>query len=90
MFPGGSAGKESTCSAGDLGTHPLKYFGLENSMDHAVPGVAKSRTRLRLSLHFPSLAGEFFTTEPPGKPISEVQKKKRLFFRDVFFSHFTS
>ena len=71
MFPGGSAGKESTCSAGDLGTHPLKYFGLENSMDHAVPGVAKSRTRLRLSLHFPSLAGEFFTTEPPGKPISD-------------------
>ena len=46
-FPGGSAGKESTCSAGDLGSvpglgrspgegkgYPLQYFGLENSMGH--------------------------------------------------------
>ena len=45
-FPGGSAGKESTCSVGDLGLipglgrspgegkgHPLQYSGLENSMD---------------------------------------------------------
>ena len=45
-FPGGSAGKESTCSAGDLGSipglgrspregkgYPLQYSGLENSMD---------------------------------------------------------
>ena len=43
-FPGGSAGKESTCNAGDLGSvpelgrspgegngSPLQYSGLENS-----------------------------------------------------------
>ena len=45
-FPGGSAGKESACNAGDLGLipglgrspgggkgSPLQYSGLENSMD---------------------------------------------------------
>ena len=47
------------CNAGDLGSlhglgkspgegkgYPLQYFGLENSMDWIVHGVAKSRTRL--------------------------------------------
>ena len=46
-FPCGSAGKESTCSMGDLGSipglgrspekgkgYPLQYSGLENSMDY--------------------------------------------------------
>ena len=45
-FPGGSIGKESTCSAGDLGlipwsgrsagegsSYPLQFSGLENSME---------------------------------------------------------
>ena len=58
-FPGGSAGKESACNAGDLGSipglgrspgegkgYPLQYSGLENSMDCIVYGVAKSWTRL--------------------------------------------
>ena len=58
-FPGGSAGKESACNAGDLGSipglgrspgegkgYPLQYSGLENSMDCIVHGVAKSQTRL--------------------------------------------
>ena len=58
-FPGGSAGKESTCDAGDLGLssglerspgegngYPLHYSGLENSMDYIVHGVAKNRTQL--------------------------------------------
>ena len=58
-FPGGSAGKESACSAGDLGSipglgrspgegegYPLQYPGLENSMDCIVHGVAKSQTLL--------------------------------------------
>ena len=58
-FPSGSAGKEFTCNAGDLGWIPglgrspgerkgylLQYFGLENSMDRIVHGVAKSRTQL--------------------------------------------
>ena len=63
-FPGGSAGKESACNAGDLGSIPgmggspgegngysLHYSGLENSMDCIVHGVAKSWTRLR-DFHF--------------------------------------
>ena len=56
-FSGGSAGKESACNAGDLGSvpglgrspgegkgYPLQYYGLEKSMDCIVPGVAKSQT----------------------------------------------
>ena len=63
-FPCGSAGKESTCNAGDLGFipvlgrspgegkgYPFQYFGLENAMDYTVHGVAKSWTRLR-DFHF--------------------------------------
>ena len=62
-FPFGSAGKESACNAGYLGSipglgrspgeengNPLEYSGLENSMDCIVPGVAKSQTRL-FNLH---------------------------------------
>jgi len=58
-FPDSSAGKESTCNAGDLGSipelgrspgegkgYPLQYSGLENSMDCIVYGVAKSLTQL--------------------------------------------
>jgi len=54
-FPGGSAGKESACNAGELGSipglgrspgkekgYPLQYSGLENSMDCTVHEVAKS------------------------------------------------
>ena len=65
-LPGGSAGKESTCNAGDLGSLPgsgrspgegngfsLQYSGLENSMDCVVHGVAQSRTRLSGFTHFP-------------------------------------
>jgi len=53
----GSAGKESACNVGDLGSipglgrfpgegkgYPLQYSGLENSMDCIVLGVAKSQT----------------------------------------------
>ena len=56
-FPGGSAGKESTCSVGDLGSIPglgsspgegngylCQNSGLENSMDCTVHGVAESWT----------------------------------------------
>ena len=56
-FPGGSAGKEPTCNVGDQGLipelgrspgegkgSPLQYSCLENSMDHIVHGVEKSRT----------------------------------------------
>ena len=63
-FSCGSAGKESTCNVGDLGSipglgrypgeakgYPLQYSGLENSMDCRVSGVGKSRTRLS-DFHF--------------------------------------
>ena len=68
-FPCGSAGKESACCAGDLGSipglrrspgeekgYPLQYSGLENSMDCIciVHGVAKSWTRQN-DFHFTSL-----------------------------------
>ena len=56
-FPDSSAGKESTCNAGDpslipvLGRspregngYPLQYSGLENSMNCIFYGVAKSWT----------------------------------------------
>ena len=58
-FPCGSAGKESTCNVGDLGSipvlgrspgegkgYPLQYSGLQNSMDCIVHGVTKSQTPL--------------------------------------------
>jgi len=58
-FPGGSTGKESACSVGDLSSipglgrspgkghgYPLQYCGLGNSMDCIVHGVAKSQTGL--------------------------------------------
>ena len=55
----GSAGKESICNVGDLGSipglgrsprggkgYPFQYSGLENSMDCIAHGIAKSWTRL--------------------------------------------
>ena len=70
-FPCGSAGKESTWNAGDLGLipglggspgegkgYPLQNSGLENSMDSIVHGVAMSQTRLS-DFHFTSLHFKF-------------------------------
>ena len=66
-FPYGSAGKESTCNVGDLGSipglgrspgegkgYPFQYSGLNNSMDCIVHGVEKSQTRLS-DFHFTSV-----------------------------------
>ena len=63
-FPYGSAGKESTCNAGDRGLipgmgrspregkgYPLQYSGLENSMNYIAHEIAKSWTRLS-DFHF--------------------------------------
>ena len=63
-FSGGSAGKESTCKAGDLGSipglgrspvegnsHPLQYSGLENAMDCIVHGSQRVGPRLS-NFHF--------------------------------------
>ena len=65
-FPCGSAGKESTCNSGDLGSipglgrspgegkgYPLQYCVLENSTDCTVHGVANSQTQLS-NFHFHS------------------------------------
>ena len=65
-FPCGSAGKESTWNADDLGSlsglerspgegkgYLLQYYGLENSMDCIAYGVAKSRTQIS-DFHFAS------------------------------------
>ena len=56
-FPDSSAGKESACNAGDMGSfpglgrspgegkgYPLQYPGLENFMHCIVYRVAKNRT----------------------------------------------
>ena len=64
-FLSGSAGKEITCNAGDLGLIPglgrspgegnsytLQYSGLENSMDWIVHAVAESDTIEQLWLSF--------------------------------------
>ena len=63
-FPGGTAGKDSVCYVGDLGSvpglerspgnengYPFQYSGLENSMDCIVHGVTKSQTWL-CDFHF--------------------------------------
>ena len=70
-LPCGSAGKQSSCNAGDLNLipglgrspgegkgYPLQYSGLENSMDYTVHEVAKSRTQLS-GFHFTSLLSSF-------------------------------
>ena len=67
-FPCGSAGKESACSAGDLGSipwlgrppgegkgYPLQCSRLKNSMDCIVYGVTKSLTWLS-TFHFISFS----------------------------------
>ena len=69
-FPGGSAGQESACNAGDLGSsprlgrspgerngYPLQYSGLENSIDCIAHGIAKSRSQQSdFHFHFPRYA----------------------------------
>ena len=63
-FPCGSAGKESACNAGNLGSipglgrspgegkgYPLQYSGLENSIDSVVHGITKSQTQMS-DFHF--------------------------------------
>ena len=62
-FPGSSAGKESACNAGDLGSipglgrspgggkgYPFQYSGLENSTDWGPWGRKESDMTERLSL----------------------------------------
>ena len=80
-FPCDSAGKESTCNAGDLRSipglgrspgkgkgYPLQYSGLENSMGCIVHGAAKSQTRLS-SFHFPRSPNPATHTPPTPLPV---------------------
>ena len=82
-FPGSSVGKKSACNAGDLGLipglgrspgegkgYPLQDFGLENSMDCIVHGVAKSWTRLN-DFHFQKI------TELQNSPLRVVKAGMR-------------
>ena len=68
----GSAGKESACNAGDLGSIPglerspgggkgyqLQYSGQENSMDYSPWGCKESDMTEQLSLHFTSSVHNF-------------------------------
>ena len=70
-FPGASAGKESTCNAGHLGSipwlgrspgegnsYPFQYSGMENSMDYIAQGVTKSQTPLS-NFHFQGRINKF-------------------------------
>ena len=72
-FPCGSAGKESSCNVGDLGSipglgrspgegkgYPLQYSGLETSIDCIVHVVAESDKTEWLSLLKPSLLLKVF------------------------------
>ena len=91
-FPGGSAGKESTCSTGVLGSipglgrspgegkgYPFQYSGLENSMDCIVLGVAKSWTRLSNS-HFQNwIRASQVVLVVKNQPASAEDVKKRRF-----------
>jgi len=74
-FACGSAGKESACNVGDLGSipglgrspgegkgYPFQYSGLENSMECMAHGVTKSWTQLsdfRFHFHILIVAGQY-------------------------------
>ena len=71
-FPCGSAGKESACNVGDLGSipgleaslgegkgYPLQYSGLENSMDCMVHRVAE----LDMASHFHFSESQYLSLE---------------------------
>ena len=93
-FPCGSAGKESACNAGDMGSipglgrspgegkgYPLQYSGLENSLDCIVHGVAKSRTQLSdFQFHFLSMNP---VDGPAGDPVPPLPQGKMSPGREI-------
>ena len=85
VFSGGSDGKESAHSAGDLGLipelgrspeegndYPLQYSGLDNSTDCIVHGVAKCSSRLS-NFHF-TCWPQVFPGSSAGKESSAMQE----------------
>ena len=94
-FPGGPAGKESACNAGDPSSifgsgrsseegngQPLQYSGLESSMDYIVHGVTKSWTHLS-NFHFYKVNYSVFQNWLAAE--SELQVK-RYHFQSIAFS----
>ena len=97
-FPGGSAGKESTCNLGDLGSIPglgrspgegkgysLQYSGLESSMDFIVHGFAKIWTQLSdfLScIHWVDDAILLCHPLSPSSPALDFPRSRSWFFPD--------
>ena len=86
-FPCGSAGKESACNAGDLGSiaglgrssgegksYPLQYPRLENSLDYTVHGVANSRTWLS-DFHFHCAKGRW-RAQPSCQPAQMLAEEE--------------
>ena len=97
-FPCGSAGKESTCNAGDLGSisglgrcpeeekgYPLQYSGLENSMKCIVHRVTKSQT-WQSDFHFTSL----MDCSPPGSSAYGISQARILEGVAISFSRKSS
>ena len=89
-FPSSSAGKESTCNAGDPSSipgegkgYPLQYFGLENSMDCIVHVVSKSQTLLsdfHYKLYVDFLLCERLVPLPPVLLRSQLYLSLMLFY----------
>ena len=80
-FPCASAGKESACNAGDMGSipglgrspgegkgYPLQYSGLENSMDYIVQGLQSQTQVSDLHTHTQT------HTHPPHTPSFPMNK----------------
>ena len=95
-LPCGSAGKEYTCIARDLGLipalrsspgdgkgYPLQYSGLENSMDCIVHGVTKSWTRLS-KFHFHFMSQDATCYIRSVKSLVELNPCKQLIFHSEF------
>ena len=96
-FPCGSAAKESTCNARDLGSvpglgrppgegkgYPFQCSGLENSMDFIVHGVAKSWTQLsNFHSQYDSKFGKLNSSHRTGKGQFSFQSQKRAVLKNV-------
>ena len=95
-FPCGSAGKESACNAGDLGSipglgrapregkvYPLQFSGLENSTDWIVHGVAKSWTQLS-DFHFSFRTDQLDLLASQG-PLQHHSSKESILWHLAFF-----
>ena len=104
-FPCGSAGKESSCNSGDLGSipglgrspgegkgSPLHYSCLKNSMDSIVHRVTKSGTQLS-DFHFPLLYTEYCKSKRRKKSLqwsTWAKDAKLLIFKEEKYKEVVS